>query len=168
MSGKLLLGNFDGSMERLELLPECGAARAVFHTRYWEREDRSVEAVVTFFGVIAISFSVNYFDNPMGSELFGLYELEDEAEKVRLIRDNFSIRRREFLLAGYDGYDPEDEDDLLNSPREMEQAILRIKRYHLYQQQTQGGTYRLVARGYKMEGRHGSVDLGTGAVAGGP
>lgn len=164
MSGKLLVQNFDGSMERLEVLPEHGESKAVFHMRYWDEEGGPVEAVLTFYHVIAISFSVNYFDNPMGAELFGLYEIEDEAEKVKLIRENFRIRRREFLLAGYDGYDPEDENDLLNYTGELDRMLSKAGSYHLYQQQTQGGTYRLAAGRFEMEARHGPVGTGAGTV----
>ncbi len=164
MSGKLIVENFDGSMERLEVLPECGATKAVFHIRYWDKEGSPVEAALTFFNVIAISFSVNYFDNPIGIELFGLYEIEDETEKAELIRENFRVRRREFLLAGYDGYDPEDENDMLNDSGELGWILSKAGSYHLYQQQTRGGTYRLAADRFEMEARHGPVDPGAGAV----
>lgn len=151
MSAKLLLANFDGTLERLELLPECRETKAVFHIRYWDKQENLVEAVLTFFDVIAISFSVNYFDNPIGAELFGLYGMEDEEEKARLIRENFNARRREFLLAGYDGYDPEDKNDLLNNTEELDRILPEMRRYHLYQQQTQGGACRLLARSYSLK-----------------
>ena len=84
MSAKLLLTNFDGTMFRLEVLPDCRDTRVLLHTRYWNREDQLVPGELEFFGVAAVGFSVNYLDNPAGSELCGLYELEDEEEKMRL------------------------------------------------------------------------------------
>lgn len=86
--------------------------------------------------------------------------IEDETEKAELIRENYRDRRREFLLAGYDGYDPEDGNDLLNYTGELERVLSKVESYHLYQQQTLGGTYRLVAGGFKMEARHGPAELG--------
>lgn len=165
MSARLLLDDFDGTLGRLELRPECCGTRAFFHVQYWDKAEKPVEAVLTFSDVIAVSFSVNYFDNPIGGELFGLYEIENEAEKAELLRENFRSRRREFLLAGYDGYDPEDPHDILNYTGEMERFIKLTEGYHLYQQQTQGGTYRLLAGGFKVEEvRHGPVGPGTGTV----
>lgn len=164
MSAKLLLDDFDGSMGRLELEPECCGTKAFFRVQYWDKAENPVEAILIFSDVISVSFSVNYFDNPIGSELFGLYEIEDETEKVKLIRENFLSRRREFLLAEYDGYDPEDPHDILNDTKEMERFIKNAEEYHLYQQQTQGGTYRLLASGLKVEVQHGPVDSGTGTV----
>lgn len=167
MSAKLLLANFDGTMGRLELTVRGEATQAVFHTRFWDEADRLTGAALVFSEVIAVSFAVNYFDNPIGAELFGLYEIEDEGEKVRLIQKNFETRRRRFLLAGYDGYDPEDPHDMLNNRTEIERALGKMDRYHLYEQQTQGGTYRLLAGGYSVrrkEAEYGPVDPGTGTV----
>ncbi|MCI9331179.1 MAG: hypothetical protein HFG05_03270 [Oscillibacter sp.] len=84
MSGKLLVKNFDGSMERLEVLPERGTTKAVFHIRYWDETGSLAEAALTFSHVIAISVSVNYFDNPIGAELFGLYEYRGRNRKSRV------------------------------------------------------------------------------------
>ena len=64
MSAKLLLTNFDGTMFRLEVLPDCRDTRVLLHTRYWNREDQLVPGELEFFGVAAVGFSVNYLDNP--------------------------------------------------------------------------------------------------------
>lgn len=150
MSTKLLLANFDGTMPRLEMLPAYRDTRVLLHTRYWNREDRLVSAELEFFGVAAVGFSVNYLDNPIGSELCGLYELEDEEEKMRLLRENFDRRRRDFLLTGYQMQE-DDPGEFLNNSEQMEQ--LRLADHHLYEQQTQGGVYRILAKGWKLEER---------------
>ncbi len=165
MSARLLLDDFDGSMGHLELWPECCGTKAFFHVRYWDKAENPMEAVLIFSDIIAVSFSVNYFDNPIRGELFGLYEIESEEEKAELLRENFLTRRREFMLAGYDGYDPEDSHDILNNTDEMDRFLKAAEGYHLYQQQTQGGTYRLLAGGLRIEeARHGPVGPGTGTV----
>ena len=99
MSAKLLLTNFDGTMFRLEVLPDCRDTRVLLHTRYWNREDQLVPGELEFFGVAAVGFSVNYLDNSAGSELCGLYELEDEEEKM-LLRENIGRRSRDSVLIG--------------------------------------------------------------------
>ena len=101
MRTKVLLSNFDGTMSRLEVLPACQDTQVLLYTQYWNREDQLVSVELEFSGVVAADFSVNYLDNPIGSELCGFYELEDEEEKMRLLRKNFDRRRREFLLTGY-------------------------------------------------------------------
>ena len=167
MSARLLPGNFDGTMERLALRVQGEETQASFHTRFWDGEDKLTEAVLEFSEVAAVSFAVNYFDNPLGAELFGLYEILDEAEKARLVRENFEKRRRSFLLAGYDGYDPKDPHDLLNNTEELDRILEALEDYHLYEQQTQGGTYRLLAKSCavkRKEESHGSVGLGAGTV----
>lgn len=150
MSTKLLLANFDGTMPCLEVLPACGDTRVLLHTRYWNREDQPVAGELEFFGVAAVGFSVNYLDNPIGSELCGLYELEDEKEKMRLLRENFDHRRRDFLLIGYQ-LQEDDPGEFLNNSEPLEQ--LRLADYHLYEQQTLGGVYRILAQGWKLEER---------------
>ena len=148
MSAKLLLTNFDGTMFRLEVLPDCRDTRVLLHTRYWNREDQLVPGELEFFGVAAVGFSVNYVDNPAGSELCGLYELTDEAEKRGLLRENFDRRRREFLLTGYELAE-DDPCDLLNDTGPLERICLAD--LHLYEQQTEGGIYRILAKGWNLE-----------------
>ena len=50
------------------------------------------KAVVIFKGVIAIDFEINYFDNFIGSELFGFYEI---------LENNFKIKcYKKYLITG--------------------------------------------------------------------
>ena len=148
MRTKLLLANFDGTMSRLEVLPACQDTRVLLYTQYWNREDQLVSVELEFSGVVAADFSVNYLDNPIGSELCGFYELEDEEEKMRLLRENFDRRRRDFLLTGYQ-LQEDDPGELLNDFELLEQVSLGA--YHLYEQQTMGGVYRILAKGWKIK-----------------
>lgn len=148
MRTKVLLSNFDGTMSRLEVLPACQDTQVLLYTQYWNREDQLVSVELEFSGVVAADFSVNYLDNPIGSELCGFYELEDEEEKMRLLRKNFDRRRREFLLTGYQ-LQEDDPGELLNDFELLEQVSLGA--YHLYEQQTMGGVYRILAKGWKIK-----------------
>ena len=92
-AGGLTLMLYAKGGERLEKLPLALGFVLALLGYLWRYEE--------FFGVAAVGFSVNYLDNPAGLELCGLYELEDEEEKMRLLRENFDRRRRDFLLTGY-------------------------------------------------------------------
>ena len=137
-------------MSRLEMLPAYRDTRVLLHTRYWNRKDRLISGERKFFGAAAVGISVNYLDNPIGSELCGLYELVDEEEKMRLLRENFDRRRRDFLLTGYD-LQKDDPGEFLNDSEPLEQVCPAD--YHLYEQQTLGGVYRILAEGWKLEER---------------
>lgn len=150
MSAVCLLKNFDGTMPRLEVLPDGERTRVLLHTRYWDREDRPVSADVEFSDVAAVRFSVNYLGSSAGSELFGLYELAGEEEKLRLLKENFAGRRRDFLLTGYD-LQAEDPADLLNCTEPLER--FDPADYHLYQQQTEGGVYQILAQTWRLKER---------------
>ena len=116
MSAVCLLKNFDGTMPRLEVLPDGERTRVLLHTRYWDREDRLVSADVEFSDVAAVRFSVNY----LGSS------------------------------AGYD-WQAEDPADLLNCTEPLER--FDPADYHLYQQQTEGGVYQILARTWRLKER---------------
>ena len=148
MSAKLLWKNDDGTMPRLEVFPSGLGTRVVLHTNYWDEPHGLVPAKLEFLEVAAIGFGVNYADNPIGAELCGLYELTDEGEKERLLQENFHLRRRDFLQAGY-ALQEDDPDDALNCTAPLEQ--LRLSDYHMYEQQALGGVYRILARSWRMK-----------------
>ena len=148
MSARLLLSAFDGTMLRLEVLPAREETRVQLSMQYWDSNDRRVSGKLEFYGVAAIGFSVNYHGQSIGSELCGLYELTDKAEKVEMLRENFDRRRRDFLLTGY-AFDENDPHDLLNDTSPLER--IRLADLHLYEQQTEGGVYRILAKGWKLE-----------------
>ncbi len=148
MSAKKLLHNFDGTMPRLEVLTAREETRVLLHTQYWDGEDRKISGTLAFHGVAAVGFSVNHLSESVGSELCGLYELTDEAEKRGLLRENFDRRRREFLLTGYELAE-DDPCDLLNDTGPLERICLAD--LHLYEQQTEGGIYRILAKGWNLE-----------------
>lgn len=150
MNTKLLMANFDGRMPQLEVLPACGDTRVLLHIQYWNGEDQLVSGKLEFFGVVAVGFSVNYLDNPIGAELCGLYELEDEWEKARLLQENVDRRRRDFLLTGYQ-LQEDDPGEFLNHSQTLEEVSPAA--YHYYEQQTLGGVYRILAKGWKLEAR---------------
>uniref|UniRef100_UPI0027145874 hypothetical protein n=1 Tax=Anaerotignum sp. TaxID=2039241 RepID=UPI0027145874 len=74
---KLLLNTFDGSLKKIKLKPKCENSRVELGIKYFAKEDIPTNATIVFEQVIAIDFEVNCFDNFIGAELFGLYEIFD-------------------------------------------------------------------------------------------
>lgn len=150
LKSKLILKTFDGSLLGLSIAPKGTASHVSFSIRYYDENDRLTAGAVHFCDVAAVDFRVNYFDNPIGAELWGCYEILDEEQKAALVEDIFQNRRRSVLLTGDYNYDPEDEADLLNHREGVERFLKVLSTYHLYQQQTQGGIYWILAKEYRV------------------
>lgn len=147
---KLLLNTFDGTLKKLKLAPKCENSKVELGIKYFAKEDVLTNATMVFEQVIAIDFEVNYFDNFIGAELFGLYEIFDPAAKTSLIEKIFKNRLEGYLYHGNYEYDPHEKNDMLNYREPLEEIIRSINNYHLYQQQTQGGIYYVLAANYRL------------------
>ncbi|NLJ88792.1 MAG: hypothetical protein GX327_08505 [Epulopiscium sp.] len=64
--------------------------------------------VFNFENVAAIEFHMNFFDNPVGAEAWGFYEIFDRAEKEKMLERNFNGRKDGFLFNGDYNYDLKD------------------------------------------------------------
>ena len=93
---KLLLATFDGSLEKIKIKPEREYSRVKCKVRYYEEkaEGAVVKAEIVFDHVVAIAFFVNQFENTIGAELGGFYEIFDRGKKKEMLERNF-VRRRE-------------------------------------------------------------------------
>lgn len=148
MKSNLLINTYDGSLLELRVRPQCRETTVEFDITYYDEEDKSVSAVLIFENVISVDFEVNYFDNYIGAELFGFYEIEDRDRKRDMIERIFENRKEGYLASGAYDYDAEDEHDMLNCRQEFDE--IDPAAYHLYQQQTQGGVYHILAGGYEL------------------
>lgn len=151
IKSRRILKTFDGSLLEVSIAPEGEASRVSFSVRLYDEDDRLTAATVHFWGVAAVDFRVNYFDNPIGADLWGCYEILDEGQKMALVEDIFQNRRRSVLLTGDYDYDPADGSDILNHRGQMEHFLEGLPACHLYQQQTQGGVYWVLAKGCQVE-----------------
>lgn len=75
----------------------------------------------------------------MSSEIF------DDEMKISIVEKIFKNRREGVLYTGDYNYDPEDENDHLNYRETIDKIIKEIDKYCLYQQQTQGGIFYILA-----------------------
>lgn len=149
---KLLIKTFDGSLKNLKVKPKGINSIVEFTIQYYdyEVEESLVKAKVIFYEVVSIDFEVNLFDNCIGAELFGFYEIFQEEKKKELVEKIVRNRRDGFLYHGNYNYDETDENDMLNWRGPMEKLYENIKEYHLYQQQTEGGIYYILANRFEI------------------
>lgn len=149
---KLLIKTFDGSLKNLKVKPKGINSIVEFTIQYYdyEREESLVKAKVIFYEVVSIDFEVNLFDNCIGAELFGFYEIFQEEKKKELVETIVRNRRDGFLYHGNYDYDETDENDMLNWRESVEKLYENIKEYHLYQQQTEGGIYYILAKRFEI------------------
>ena len=154
MKSRLLLNTYDGSMTELKIRPQGEGAQVEFSLQYYRRacgEERLVPAVLRFCQVASLDFEVNCFDNPVGAELCGFYEIFDADCKRQLLEKVFSNRKAGYLLHGDYDYEPDNPTDILNFRPPMEDTLGKLEEYRLFQQQTQGGIYHILCKRYELE-----------------
>ena len=149
---KLLLKTFDGSMSRLMITPKCDQTEVELDIQYYDYDgDKTLKkACIRFHSVISIDFEINYFDNCIGAELFGFYEIDWLEKKREMIEKVFHTRKDGFLLHGNYDYEPDNGHDMLNFRERIQAVYENIGQYHLYQQQTEGGIYYILAKGFAL------------------
>ena len=150
MKSKLILKTFDWTMNKVNINQKCDNSKIEFHIKCYNEEDILVNALIIFNGVIAIDFQINYFDNFIYSELFGFYEVLDDTAKINMIEKIFNSRLEGFLYHGDYNYNPKDENNMLNYREPINEIVKKIDNYKLYQQQTQGGIFYILASGYEI------------------
>ncbi len=149
---KLLIKTFDGSLLKLSLNPKYMDSTVQFDIKYYDYDNAGdiVEAKVLFKEVVSIDIEINLFANCIGAELFGFYEIFDVEKKKEMVEKVFLTRLDGYLYHGEYNYDPNEENDMLNWRKPIEELYERIDKYHLYQQQTEGGIYYILSSGYSI------------------
>lgn len=150
MKSKLILSTYDGTMKKLNINQKYTDSKVEFNIKYYDEKDRVIKALIIFKGVIAIDFEINYFNNSIGSELFGFYEIFDTTAKINMIEKIFNNRLEGYLYHGDYDYEPKDENDMLNYKEELNEVVKEIDKYKLYQQQTEGGIFYILASSYEI------------------
>ena len=153
MKSKLLLNTHDGSLTECKIHPQSDETQVEFAFQYYRREngeERSVSAVLRFSQVASVDVEVNFFDNPIGAELGGFYEILDEKFKRQVLEKVFQNRKDGYLVHGDYDYDPEEPGDILNFRPPMEEMMGNLEQYRLFQQQTQGGIYHILCKRYEL------------------
>ncbi|MBO5371824.1 MAG: hypothetical protein J6A75_03785 [Lachnospiraceae bacterium] len=149
---KLVLITHDAQLTKLKIIPKCYKTKVSYKLKiYDEKRKKQVKKIFTFKKAAAIEFHMNYFDNPIGAECCGFYEIFDIEEKKAMLERNFHNRKENFLFHGDYDYDAKDEHDLLNYRKDMEEILEKLDEYHLFQQQTTGGVYSILAKDLVIE-----------------
>ncbi len=149
---KLLLKTFDGSLIDCKVIPKNKETQVEFNIKYYDYDGNGekLSANIIFNSVIAVDFQVNYFNNCIGAELSGFFQILSTEKKIALIERVFSNRLRGYLDSGDYDYDPNEPNDMLNYRLPIEEIYKDLDSYHLYQQQTDGGIYHILAKSWDL------------------
>jgi hypothetical protein len=114
-NSKLLIKTFDGSLLNLKIKPNCLNSSVEFNIKYYDYDgDGSLlTARIIFKEVVSVDFEVNYFDNCIGAELFGFYEIFSPEKKKEMLEKVFKTRLDGYLYHGDYNYDAKEENDML-------------------------------------------------------
>ena len=153
MRSRLVLPTWDGSLHEVKISPLCGETQVEFQIRYYKGEggeERSVAALLRFHQVASLDMEVNCFDQPVGADLGGFYEILDGDFKKQLLEKVFENRKTGYLFHGSYDYDPEDPADMLNFRGPVEAMLRDVDGFHLYQLQAMGGICHILSRDYEL------------------
>lgn len=144
---KLILANYDARISKIDIKPKNKFTKVTLSSRmYNEKTDKKETAKIVFVDVAAIDFRINYFDNMIGAEAMGLYEIIDKNFIEQLVKKTFERRKELYLLEGNYNYDENDEYDMLNTFDLMNIFTEEKDSYHAYVQNVDAGVYIIVAK----------------------
>lgn len=149
-AGTLLVKNFDARISKIEIEPKGSGSKIVVFSKMYDENDQKEIIKIYFDDVAAIEFCVNYFDNMIGAEALGLYEIEDMAFVDSVVRRNFERRREVYLLEGDYEYDPSEPADMLNAFDLLGIYQKEKEKYHAFVQNVDAGVYVIIAKGYQI------------------
>ena len=146
-NAKLVLANFDARISKIDIRPNNKHTKVSISSLMYNNEIHQKETVkLVFVDVAAIDFRINCFDNMIGAEGMGLYEIFDKKFIERVVKANFEQRKEIYLLEGDYDYDEDDECDMLNVFDLMNIFSEEKDCYHAYVQNVDAGVYIIVAK----------------------
>lgn len=152
MKTRLILNNFDARINKIELKPKGGKTQIVMSTKMFDiTTDKKINVKIKFMEVCAINFQINSFNNCVGSESFGLYEVQDKTYKIQFIDGIFDNRKKVFLDEGDYNYNEKDYYDLLNNRDGINNFEKEIDEYKLFIQNVDAGTYSILAKNIEIK-----------------
>ena len=148
---QLLLPTYDAQLTELKITPKRGNATISYKLKMYDEDlQQRVTKTIRFEGVAAIEFQMNYFENLIGAEVCGFYEIFQSERKQGLLERNFMARKDNFLFHGNYDYDPNEPHDLLNYRENIERVLRELDSYHFYEQQTIVGSYLILAKRWSI------------------
>lgn len=149
--GKLVLANFDARIPKIEIKPKNTETNVTISSKMFDEEiGKKISVKLRFYNVAAIDFRINYFDNMIGAEGFGLYEIKSREFIDNILKENFRKRREIYLLEGDYNYEEDNPHDLLNSFDLLKQYTKEKKQYRAYVQNVDAGVYVIIAKGVEV------------------
>ena len=146
-----ILPNFDARISKIDIRPKNRHTKVTISSRMYNPETDMPENVkLVFADVAAIDFRINYFDNMIGAEVLGLYEIIDRKFIDQLVQDNFERRKEMYLLEGNYNYDEEDPHDMLNTFDLMGTYEDEKDHYRAFVQNVDAGVYIIVAKEFQV------------------
>lgn len=150
-AGRLLVKNFDARIPKIEIKPKGSNSKiVVLSNMYDENSDKKINVKINFDDVAAIEFCINYFDNMIGAEALGLYEIEDIDFVDSVVKRNFERRREVYLIEGDYAYDPSEPADMLNVFDLLGIYQKEKEKFHAFVQNVDAGVYIIIAKGYQI------------------
>lgn len=150
---KLVLANFDARIPNISLRPKNLSTKVTISCKMYDaslKDDKLVKIVFT--GVAAVDFRINFFDNMIGAEVMGLYQIEDRAFVEKLVKDIFERRKEIYLLEGHYDYDENEPADMLNVMDLYGDFTRDMNSYSAYVQNVDAGVYVIVAKEMRVIG----------------
>lgn len=149
--GKLVLANFDARIPKIEIKPKNTETNVTISSKMFDEEiGKKISVKLRFYNVAAIDFHINYFDNMIGAEGLGLYEIKSREFIDNILKENFRKRREIYLLEGDYNYEEDNPHDLLNSFDLLKQYTKEKKQYRAYVQNVDAGVYVIIAKGVEV------------------
>lgn len=148
--GKLILANFDARISDITIKPKNTRTKVIIKSKMYNESDEQRNVKILFSEVAAIDFRINFFDNMIGAEAFGLYQIEDKQFIDSLVKDIFERRKELYLLEGNYNYDEDDPADMLNVLDLGGRFEQEAESYNAYVQNVDAGVYIILAKKYEL------------------
>lgn len=150
--GRLVVANYDARISKININPKNKHTKVIISSQMYNEETARKETVkLVFVNVATIDFRINYFDNMIGAEAMGLYEIVDRRFIEQVVKENFERRKEIYLLEGNYNYDEDDEHDMLNMIDVLDIFYEEKDSYHAYVQNVDAGVYIIVAKELQIE-----------------
>ena len=147
---KLILANFDARISDITIKPKNTRTKIIMKSKMYDESDEEKNVKIVFSDVAAIDFRINFFDNMIGAEALGLYQIEDKSFVDALVKNIFERRKEVYLLEGDYNYDEEDSADMLNVLDLSGKIEQESDSYHAYVQNVDAGVYIIVAKHFEV------------------
>ena len=147
---KLILANFDARISDITIKPKNTRTKIIMKSKMYDESDEEKNVKIVFSDVAAIDFRINFFDNMIGAEVLGMYQIEDKSFVDALVKNIFERRKEIYLLEGHYNYDEEDSADMLNVLDLSGKFEQESDSYHAYVQNVDAGVYIIVAKHFEV------------------